>query len=289
MSLASLKPILAEAKRGKYLVAAWDTWGQDSIQAVLEAAEELASPAILAVAPHLLGDFGFDLACYTAIAKQLTDCSRVPVALHLDECPDFQQVMQCIRLGFSSVMYDGSRLAIQDNISECQTIVKVAHSLGVSVEGMVGIIPDAHEGLMRNGGAAVGLKTSPEDAIRFVEETGVDALAISVGNVHMLFREQVESLDLGLAQQIGSATGIPLVLHGGTGVPDRLIPQVIEAGFCKVNIGTALYGAYDEGLASATGKNPGAFSTLYALESAKDSLGALIRRKMHVYGSVGRA
>lgn len=286
MSLVSMEQLLAKAGQGGYLLAAWDTWGESSVQAVLETAEELRSPAILAVAPHYLP--GFDLACYATVAKLLANRCRVPVALHLDECPDTRLIMECIQLGFTSVMYDGSRLPLQENIASCQHVVKAAHAEGVTVEAQVGVMPEAVEGRKTSDAACAVVPTSLPDAVRFVQATDVDALAVSVGSVHMLFHEKIQSLDLDLAQRISAATNTPLVLHGGTGVDDQLIPKIIQAGFRKVNIGTALYGAYDEGLASSVARRRGAFSTWYALQEGKRSLKELIRNKMRVYGSVGR-
>jgi ketose-bisphosphate aldolase len=248
MALISMKEMLGRARAGGYAVTYCESWNLESLQAVVEAAEEERSPFIAGFNGGFLGHSGRskpeDLRYYTCFAAALQKCS-VPVAFLLNESDDFAQIEQGIELGFNSVMVENDRLKLDAYRDLAKRVVKLAHSRGVSVEAQVGHLPNPT-------GHSDGEATDPAAARSFVEETGIDAVGVAVGNVHILTRGQ-SPIDEDALGKIRDAVRIPLVLHGGTGIPLKLAPSIIRLGVAKINYGTTLKQAFLEAVRTKLG------------------------------------
>jgi fructose-bisphosphate aldolase class II len=239
MSLVAMSQVLIPARRGGYAVGAFEVWNLESVQAVVSAAEGLSQPVILQVGPYE-ADFA-GLEDISHIALYCARRARVPVVLHLDHGDTFERVMQCINHGFTSVMLDVSHLPYAENVAATKEVVRVAHACGASVEGELG----------RIGGGEAGTDvtdedvhlTNPDQAFEFVNETGIDALAVAIGTVHGFYRSK-PNIRLGLLEEIAEKVAIPLVLHGGSGTPDSDVRKAISVGIAKVNICTELVAAF---------------------------------------------
>lgn len=297
MSFVPMRNILTQALAGGYAVGYFEAWDQHSLEAVLEAAEEARSPVILGFGCQVieqawLNDGG--LRRLAALGRAAAEDARAPVALLLNEARTFEQVVRGLAWGFNAVMLDTSDLPLEENIAVTRRVVEAAHALGADVEGELGHLPDA-SGIL--GGPAEAVLTDPEEAARYVAETGVDALSVSIGNVHVLTEEQA-AINFDHLARLHQAVKVPLVIHGGTGFPDEAVPRAIALGVAKFNVGTALKQAFlagvREGLAELPpgvnvhqvvgSRKPGDF-----LERAKARVKAEVTRRMAVYGSIDKA
>jgi len=241
MSFIPMNKILRNAQDRKYIVGYFEAWDYGSLDATLKAAEEMESAIIVGFGGRSFEtSAGWDevkLASFASMGKIMAENSSVPTAFILNEVEDLGIIKKGMKLGFNSVMFDGSSLPLEENIKLTRRVVKEAAKKGIDVEGQVGRIPSTGERIEKN------FLTSPQEAAYFVEKTGVGALAISVGNIHMATDEE-SSIDLGLLEEINRATNVPLVMHGGTGFPDALVNEVINRGVCKFNVGTILKGVF---------------------------------------------
>lgn len=227
---------------GKGAVGAFNLHCFEMLPAMIQAAEELNVPIIIQTSLGTAEYIGFEP--LIAAIKALAEKSSVNVALHMDHCKDIDALKKAIDCGYSSVMYDGSSLPIEENIKNTKTIVEYAHARNVSVEGEVGSIGGAEEGVVVDKDAA--MYTEPEDALHFATETGVDALAVSIGTTHGQYKSKAKinyELLTVLKEKLGS-TG--LVLHGGTGVSDEDMKRCVKEGMKKINVGTELNKSYIE-------------------------------------------
>jgi len=237
MPLVPMKNILKDAQDRKYVVGYFEAWDYGSLNATVKAAEEMKSAIIIGFGGRSFeSSVGWDevkLASFASMGKIMAQNSSVPTAFILNEIEDLGIIKKGIKLGFNSVMFDGSSFPLEENIKLTRRVVKEAAKIGIDVEGQVGRIPSAGEGIEKK------FLTSSQEAAYFVEKTGVSALAISVGNIHMATDEE-SPIDLGLLEEINRLTSVPLVMHGGTGFPDALVKEVINRGVCKFNVGTIL-------------------------------------------------
>ncbi len=241
MSLVSMKEILRDAQEKKYAVGYFEAWDYGSLGACLEAAEETKSPVIIGFGGRSFEtSVGWDevkLASFASMGKIMAQNFSAPTAFILNEVEDLEIIKKGMELGFNCVMFDGSSLSLEENVELTRKVVKESTKKAIDVEGQLGRIPEKGEGIEKN------LLTSPQEAAYFVEKTGVSALAISVGNIHMATDEE-SSIDLGLLEEINRLTSVPLVIHGGTGFPDALINEVVNRGVYKFNVGTILKGVF---------------------------------------------
>ena len=239
MSLVPMHEILVPARANKYAVGAFEVWDMASVQAVIWAAEKLKQPVILQLGVYETDYAGIAELSRIAIANAVR--AKVPVAVHLDHGESFERVIRCINNGFTSVMYDVSHLPLEENIAVTKDIVRIARSAGISVEGELG----------RIGGEEAGINvtdsdkhlTDPDEAARFVEETGINALAVAIGTSHGFYKEKPH-IRLELLEQISEKVSIPLVLHGASGISEDIIKETIAMGIAKVNICTELIAAF---------------------------------------------
>lgn len=267
--LIPFKDLLADARAGGYAVGYFEAWDIYSLEAVLEAAEAEGKPVILGfggvmMEPGWLEDRGLER--LAALGLATAKSARVPASLLLNEVSTFSQVVRGIQAGFNAVMLETSGLPFAENVRLTRKVVEVAHAVGVGVEGELGILPDAagemdgHE----------GRQTDPEEAGRYVRETGIDALSVSVGNVHILTNGQAQ-IDMDRLAAIRQHVDIPLVIHGGTGFPDEAIPQALALGVAKVNVGTLLKQAFLDGVAGAIYRLPPAPGIQQVMGSRKET------------------
>lgn len=239
MSLVPMQELLSKARREGYAQCYCESWSLESFQAVMEGAEEAEAPIIAGFNGGFLRHAGRRhperLEYYAALGVSLRD-SCVPWAFLLNESDDFGQIERCLELGFNSVMVENARLEMKEYRALVKKVVQLAHCSGVFVEAAVGHLADA-------SAETPAKPTEPEAARAFVEETGIDALAVAVGNVHILTQGTV-SIDLDRLEEIHAQVKIPLVLHGGTGISLAELPSYVRAGIAKINFGTTLKQAY---------------------------------------------
>lgn len=244
--LVNMKEMLKTAKEEGYGVIATDAWNSTSLKAMVEIAEETKSPIILSLAEVHLPYFS--LREMADLAKLYTKDVSVPVALHFDHGMTFDEIIKAIHAGFTSVMIDASACEYEENVRRTKEIVKIAHAVNVSVEAEIG-----HVGGAEGGGddGNDSLLTDPAEAARFVEETGVDCLAVSVGTAHGLY-QGIPKLDFERLAEIAQAVEVPLVLHGGSGSGDENLRKAVELGISKVNVFSDMLKAIEEKTAKET-------------------------------------
>ncbi len=278
------KELLLDAQKNGYAVGAFNINNMEIIQAIVEAAEETNSPVILQASQGGIKYAGIE---YIAeLGKLAARKAKVPVALHLDHGTDFDQVMLCIRHGFSSVMIDGSRFALEENIAYTKKVIEVAKAVGVSVEAELGKIGGTEDHITVSEKDATF--TSPDEALRFVNETDVDFLAIAVGTAHGVYKGEPK-LDFDRIKAISDIISVPLVLHGSSGVPEEALKKAISLGISKINIDTDIRIAFANGVKEFLKNNPDNFDPRKILGPAKAQMKEIIKAKMEIFGSVNRA
>lgn len=250
MTLVTLADVLQPALKRGYAVAGLVTLGWEDMRAFVAAAEAEAMPVILQAGPGCRAHT--PLPVLAAMFRHLAEGASVPVVAHLDHGYTLEECRQALECGFTSVMFDGSRKPLQQNIDETAAIAQMAHAAGISCEGEIGFVGYA------DGESSAG--TDPEEAERFARETGVDAMAISVGNVHLQQDTSGTGLDEARIRAIEAVTQVPLVIHGGSGVPVAQ-RQALARGsaICKFNIGTELRMAFGDALRAAVIADPSRF------------------------------
>lgn len=280
--LVNMNDILLPAKEEHYGVGFFNAVNVEMARAVIETAEELRSPVMIGTAEVLLPTTNLNL-----VADYLLPMAReasVPVAVHYDHGLTFDRCMQALRLGFSSVMFDCSTKSYEDNAEAVAEMVKICHGMGVTVEGELGHVGD-------NEGAGKLAKpsdyfTDPDMAVDYVKKTGIDALAIAVGNAHGDYKFPPK-LDFERISVISERTGLPLVLHGGSGLSDDDFREAVKRGICKINIFTDLDKAGKNGV--ARGLEEGAASMCSLIPYEIEAMKAVVGEKIHLFGSVGKA
>ena len=232
------RQLLEEARREGRAVAALNFYNAETLLAHVKAANECGASVILQTTESTIKYLGMGLV--VAMARAAAEEIERPVALHLDHGASYELAARCVEAGYTSVMIDGSKLPFDENVGVTRRVVELAHAAGVSVEGELGHVAHNEE-----GGDISRFYTRPEDASRFVGETGVDALAVAVGTAHGFYKGEVR-LDFGRLEQIRDAVGYAaaLVLHGGSGVPDELMRRTVSCGIRKINFGTELKNAF---------------------------------------------
>lgn len=268
MSLVTLADVLQPALRGGYAVAGLVTLGWEDMRAFVAAAEAEDCPVILQAGPGCRAHT--PLPVLGAMFRHLAQHASVPVVAHLDHGYTVEECREAIACGFTSVMFDGSRKPLDKNIAQTREIVQMAHAAGVSCEGEIGFV--GYSG----GDDSAG--TDPDEAARFARETGVDAMAISVGNVH-LQQQKEGGLDEDRIRAIEAVTDVPLVIHGGSGVPVAQRTALARgSAICKFNIGTELRMAFGQSLREAVTRDPERFDRVQILRETHDPVVAAARR-----------
>ncbi len=286
--LVSATEMLKKAKEGHYAVGHFNINNLEWTKAILQTAQELNSPVILGVsegAGKYMTGFSTVAAMVKAMDKSLG--ITVPVALHLDH-GSFEGCYKCIEAGFTSVMFDGSHYDIEENVAKTKELVSVAHHLGLSIEAEVGGIGGEEDGVVSTGECA-----DPEECKR-VADLGVDMLAAGIGNIHGKYPANWEGLRFDVLDNIQAKTGaMPLVLHGGTGIPDDMIAKAISLGVSKINVNTEcqlVFADATRGYIEAGKDQQGkGFDPRKLLAPGFEAIKAKTKEKMELFGSVGKA
>jgi len=283
MNFLPMDDLLRDAQRRGYAVPAFCVWNSDVLATVLRVAETLRAPVII-----MASKFEFALmtpAMYAGMARGIAGQFSVPVALHLDHGPSLEMARACIDAGFTSVMLDYSARPYEENAAALRQVAAWAHPRGITVEGELGHVGKADTITVEGEGDST--LTRPEEAVRYIEETGVDALAVSIGNAHGTYT-CLPSFDFDRLAAIRAATTVPLVLHGGSGTPDDDLRRAISLGMCKVNVATELTAAVRAVLAAELGlENPRWLP--HSLTIAHDAVAAVVEKWIYLTGAAGRA
>lgn len=284
MPLVTTKELLEKAMREKYAVGAFNANNIEMVQAIIEAAEEENAPVILQASQGAIKYAGLEN--ITAIVKNAAAMAKIPIALHLDHGTNYEQNVKCLRIGFTSLMFDGSKLPYEENVSITRKIVEMGHAVGVPVEGEIGKIAGTEDHITVSEVEAD--MTEPEEALRFVEDTGVDSLAVAVGSVHRMKKKEAK-LDHERIKKIAELVKIPLVLHGSSGVMDDEMRKGIKEGLCKINVATQLNMAFVEGMRKALNEKPEEVDPRRILGVSKELLKKVVRDRIRVFGCAGKA
>lgn len=284
MSLVSMNEFLPKAKEKKFAVGQFNMNNLEFAQAIVEAAIAENSPFIYGVSEGALRYMGMEFT--VAMAEAAAKKSGLPIALHLDHGSNFDIAMQCIHGGFSSVMFDGSHHPFEENIAMTKEIVKAAHAMGVSVEGELGTIGGVEDDVSVDEADASLAK--PEEAIRFYEETGVDAMAIAVGTAHGMYKG-VPKIHHDIIKTVADAIPVPIVLHGGSGVPDKDIRLAIEAGAGKINVNTENQVACTQAIREKLNSDAEVIDPRKYLGPGRDAMVEVVRSKIRLFGSNNQA
>lgn len=284
MGLESMTNMLKKAQEGKYAVGQFNINNLEWTQAVLEATKENNAPVILGVsegAMKYMGGFKVVSAMVNALIETLD--VKQPVALHLDHGSSFESCKEAIDAGFSSVMIDGSKLSIDENIAVTKQVVEYAHAKGVSVEAEVGCVGGNEDGVV--GGVKYA---DANECKRIVDEAGIDALAAALGSVHGEYHGE-PVLGFKEMEEIRGLTNMPLVLHGGSGIPEHQIKKSIELGHCKINVNTECQQAFTKRVREVLANDDKVYDPRKFLGPGKEAIKQVVTDKMIEFGSVNKA
>ena len=286
--LVSATEMLKKARDGHYAVGQFNINNLEWTKAILLTAEELKSPVILGVSEGA-GKYMTGYKTVAAMVKAMVESLNitVPVALHLDH-GSYEGAQKCIEAGFSSIIFDGSHYAIDENIAKTKELVEMAHKNGLSIEAEVGSIGGEEDGVIGAGEIA-----DPEECAK-IAALGVDFLAAGIGNIHGVYPENWKGLDFDALDKIHNATDhIPLVLHGGTGIPAEMIKKAISLGVCKINVNTecqlSFAAATREYIEAGKDRQGKGFDPRKLLAPGTEAIKATVKEKMELFGSVGKA
>lgn len=273
MEFASVKELLCKAQDRGYAVPAFNVENMETVQGVIQAAEELNRPVILQTTPSSVNYAGLDF--FAACARTAIRNTRVPIALHLDHGSSYELAANAMKEGYSSVMIDGSRLSFEDNIALTSRVSELGKILGVSVEAELGSVGGKEDSSISE---SVTL-TDAAQAVEFAERTKVDSLAVAIGTSHGFYKG-VPKLDIKRLKEIRAAVDIPLVLHGTSGVPDEVVKECIRNGICKVNYATDLRNAFTKAVRLSMEKNPGDIDPKKYLGAGREAVAETAKKRI---------
>lgn len=275
--LVNLDCVLKKAQKEGYAVGLFNTTDTDMLEAAISAAEELNSPIIIGTAEVLLpyGELKLIAPALVAAAKR----AKVPVVVHYDHGLTFDRCIEALKLGFSSIMFDGSLKGEKENLVETTEIVKIAHAFGATVEGEIGHVGEA------SGASEKDRYTTANEAVDFAEKTGVDALAVAIGTAHGAYKTKPQ-LNIERLKEIRAAVNVPLVLHGGSGLSDEDFKNTIAAGVSKINVFTDLCIAGENAMRDSVERKLGYLATRAEKVAA---IKQAVIKKIKVFGSQNKA
>ncbi|MCA0986597.1 class II fructose-bisphosphate aldolase [Guptibacillus algicola] len=278
------KTILDHAFQNGYGVGAFSAHNAETVVAILEAAHEEKAPIMIQVGQKVIQTLGMEA------LKNLIDTYEkeynVPVAIHLDHSRQFEQTMQAVQMGFQSVMFDGSGLSFEENTATTKKVVDIARALGIGSEGEIGKIGGTEDDITVDEKDA--LITTTEEAVAFVEATDVDYLAVSIGTAHGIYK-QTPNLRFDRLKEIVDAVKRPVVLHGGSDVPDEQVQRAISLGIAKINVDTELRQAFTRGVQEAFAENPNDIVIASTLGRGRERMKEKVQEKIRVFGSQNKA
>lgn len=275
--LVSSKQMVQNARANKYAIGCFNTSDLEITKAIIRAAEAQQSPVIIATSPKAIEYAGLET--LAAIIKAEAENTQIPVALHLDHGLTLAMVENCVGIGYTSVMFDGSGSALEHNEILTRQVVEMAHGHDIPCEGELGHLGKAGESKSK--------LTNPDDVIEFVQKTGIDYLAVSIGSQHGVGEN--EALDIKLLKKINSLTHVPLVLHGASGVPESDIKKALENGIAKINIDTDIRHSFAKSIREILGKNTEENDPREILSKVMKDIQDLIEAKIKLFGSVNKA
>lgn len=277
MPLVTSQELLENAQKGKYAVGAFNVENMEMVLAAIEAAQELKAPIILQTTPSTVRYAS--LKQFYASVKAAAEDASVPVALHLDHGNSFELVMQALRVGYTSLMIDGSHLDFEGNIELTKRVVDVAKPSNIPVEAELGKVGGKEDDLDVKDAAY----TDPAQAKEFVERTGITSFAVAIGTAHGFYKG-IPKLDIDRLIEIRKVVDIPLVLHGASGLLDRDLERCIEEGICKINFATELRVAFSNGVKSVLRSEPEVHDPKVYLKAAKENVKQLVKNRITVCG-----
>ena len=281
MPLTTTVSMLRKAQEQGFAVGAFNVENMEMAQAIISAAEELRAPVILQTTPSTVRYAGTGM--YAAMVAALAQEASVPVAMHLDHGDSFALCAQALRSGYTSVMIDGSKLPLEENIALTYKVSEMCAAVGVPVEGEIGRVGGKEDDLESDGGYTI-----PEEAVRFEKESGLFSMAVGVGTAHGFYKEKPQ-LNKELITTLRGMLQAPMVLHGASGLSDEDVKDCIRRGICKVNFATELRAAYTEGVKAVLAENPKTFDPKAYGKEARQRVKALVMERMLVCGRDGKA
>lgn len=283
MALVSSLELIQKAREYKKAIPAFNIHNLETIQAVVEGATVMNSPVMIATTPGTLRHAGIENVA--AIVKALSLKTHIPIALHMDHCPSFDTIVACIQNGYTSVMIDGAHHDYAENVELVRSVVKMAHAVGVQVEGEIGKIGGVEDDMFVNEQDAAF--TVPSEAKQFVEDTGIDTLAVAIGTAHGMYKGEPK-LDYDRIEEIAGLVDVPLVLHGASGVPDESVKKAISLGMAKVNIATELKNPMVVAIRKSL-ENPEENDPRNYMGAARAAVKEVVIRKIKLCGTEGFA
>lgn len=283
--IAHAKDLIKDSFKRSYALGSFNTFNLETSQGIVEAANKVSAPVIIMVSESTIEYAGVKPITHIVSTIAKNEAVPIPVALHLDHGKKFHSVVETINAGFTSVQIDGSDLALDENIMLTKQIVEYAHKRNVIVQGEVGRIPGVHA----TGEKIVvkkGQLTNVTDAVKFVEMTGVDTLAISIGNCHGL---HTPKLEFDLLKKIREKIDIPLVLHGGSGTKIEDVKKAVANGITDINIDSELRQAFTDALRRELAAHPKEVDPRIILKPARAAVAAVAAAKMEIFGAAGKA
>lgn len=281
MPLTTTVSMLRKAQEQGFAVGAFNVENMEMAQAIISAAEELRAPVILQTTPSTVRYAGTGM--YAAMVAALAQEASVPVAMHLDHGDSFALCAQALRSGYTSVMIDGSKLPLEENIALTYKVSEMCAAVGVPVEGEIGRVGGKEDDLESDGGYTI-----PEEAVRFEKESGLFSMAVGVGTAHGFYKEKPQ-LNKELITTLRGMLQAPMVLHGASGLSEEDVKDCIRRGICKVNFATELRAAYTEGVKAVLAENPKTFDPKAYGKEARQRVKALVMERMLVCGCDGKA
>lgn len=284
MPLVNPLEMLRAASAGGYAVGAFNLVDYLTAETIVEAARKQCAPVILQTSSGTIDRFG--VKTLVGMARLIAEESPVPVALHLDHGKDRAVISEAIAAGFNSVMIDGSHLPFEENVVLTKDVVEEAHAHGVAVEGEIGVVAGVEDDIVVNQDAAI--YTTPEEAVEFQRQTGIDFLAPAIGTAHGFYKVKPR-LDIATLAAIHREADYPLVVHGGTGLPFEVVKELTQAGGAKFNVSTQIKQTYIDSLFEYIQAKRLEYHPLRLLEDARKHLVAMVVEYMEVLGSAGKA
>ncbi|WP_232668283.1 ketose-bisphosphate aldolase [Pseudonocardia sp. TRM90224] len=283
--LTTGKVILDVANEHSFAVPAFNISDWAMFQGIVEISEETNAPLIVAIHPDEVRHIGREM--ISGIIER-AHRSTVPIAIHWDHGATYEQILEAFRFGFTSVMIDGSLKPFDENVAISRRVTDSAHALGLSVEAELGTI-GANDSYAEGGSTEI-IYTDPDDAVTFVEQTGVDSLAVAIGTFHGLYPAHLKpELKLDLLKEIKSRVSIPLVLHGGSGNPDDEIREAARIGINKINISTDIKIAYHERMREVLGNDPKTREPNAIQPACIEAMNVVAAHKIELFGAAGKA
>ncbi|MCF2668483.1 MULTISPECIES: ketose-bisphosphate aldolase [Lachnospiraceae] len=283
--LMNMKDILAVAKENKFAIPAFNISDYSMFLGIMDVCEETNSPVIIEIHPDELSFTGPEM---VLAIKERAYKSPVPVCIHLDHCSDFGTIIYAIQSGFTSVMFDGAELPFEENIAGAKKVVEAAHPANVSVEAELGTIGSTDPADFEGGTAKI-IYTNPDDAAKFVAETGVDTLAVAIGTCHGLYPAGMKpELKLDILKEIEAKVDIPLVLHGGSNNPDKEIGESVTLGINKINISSDIKVAYFQKMREVL-KDEGVREPNVIEPQCMEAMKECAKHKLELFQTIGKA